>query len=107
MGFPDHGEDPTAAKNVDLATEKTMEKSQDHNDEFSHLSLDEAEILRRQLSDSSAPVRIGALYRFATLWDKFIIFISLLCAIPAGTARPLMSVRKSKHPAKNEDSEVH
>ena len=74
----------------DAQEEKKANK--DGDDPFANLPAQEAEILRRQLAISPVKVKIRDLFRFATKWDKLVIWLSILCAIVAGSARPLMSV---------------
>ena len=62
------------------------------NDPFKHLSPHEAEILRRQVVTQTAPSNYWSLYRYATVNDKIIIGISIICAIAGGAALPLMTV---------------
>lgn len=73
-----------------VSMEDVKEKDQDP---FAHLPPHEAAVLKRQVFVPEVAVGIKTLYRFATTWDLIIIFISCVCAIIAGAALPLMTVR--------------
>ena len=60
---------------------------------FGHLHEDEQEILRRQLSVPKIQLGFFGLYGYATVVDKAIIAISVVCAIVGGAIFPLMTVR--------------
>ncbi|TLD10736.1 hypothetical protein PgNI_05483 [Pyricularia grisea] len=49
-------------------------------------------ILSRQLESPTCEVSFLALYRYADVWDCLIIGVSVVCAIAAGAASPLLSV---------------
>lgn len=61
-------------------------------DPFKHLPPNEAAILKRQVDTPDSPSNYWSLYRYATLNDKIIIVISIICAIAGGAALPLMTV---------------
>ena len=61
-------------------------------DPFKHLPPNEAAILKRQVETPDSPSNYWSLYRYATLNDKIIIVISVICAIAGGAALPLMTV---------------
>lgn len=56
------------------------------------LSEDQKRILNTQLDCPTCDVSFLALYRFADVWDCLIIGVSVVCAIAAGAASPLLSV---------------
>ncbi|TLD09645.1 hypothetical protein PspLS_11745 [Pyricularia sp. CBS 133598] len=57
-----------------------------------NLSEDQKRILNTQLDSFTCDVSFLALYRFADVWDCLIIGVSVICAIAAGAASPLLSV---------------
>jgi ATP-binding cassette, subfamily B (MDR/TAP), member 1 len=59
---------------------------------LAHLPEPEQAILKRQLDSPSVSASWLKLYRYATTWDKVMVAISILCAIGAGAAMPLMTV---------------
>ena len=56
------------------------------------LSEDQKLILTSQLDSPDVKVSFLALYRYADGWDYLIIAVSILCAVAAGAALPLLSV---------------
>lgn len=62
-----------------------------------HLSEDEQRILNRQIDAPSIQASYFMLYRYATKADLAIIAISVICAVAAGAAFPLMTVSFSQH----------
>lgn len=69
-----------------------MSKSVDDEASFAHLTGQERELLKAQLDSPSVKVSWFGLYRYADSWDLVVTAISLLCAIAAGAALPLLSV---------------
>lgn len=69
-----------------------MSKSVNDEASFAHLTEQEKQILKAQLDSPSVKVSWFGLYRYADSWDIAITAISILCAIAAGAALPLLSV---------------
>lgn len=61
-------------------------------------SPEETEILRRQLEIPSVKVDFKSMFRYATTYDLVVMTISGLCAIAAGIAIPIMTVRSRLPP---------
>jgi ATP-binding cassette subfamily B (MDR/TAP) protein 1 len=59
---------------------------------LAHLPEHERAVLKRQLDIPSVSVSWLKLYRYATIWDKVIVGISVFCAVGAGAVMPLMTV---------------
>lgn len=59
------------------------------------LSEAQKQILSTQLDSFEVKISFLALYRYADGWDCLIIAVSVLCAIAAGAALPLLSVSLS------------
>ncbi len=64
---------------------------------FAHLTEDERQVLETQLHSPTTQVSYLDLYRFADARDVTITIVSVLCAIAAGAALPLLSVRTLPH----------
>lgn len=77
---------------TDFAPSLTMSKSVNDEASFAHLTEQEKQILKAQLDSPSVKVSWFGLYRYADLWDISITAISILCAIAAGAAPPLLSI---------------
>jgi ATP-binding cassette subfamily B (MDR/TAP) protein 1 len=71
------------------------EKAVDLSDDslFAHLPEHEKEILKRQLDAPAVKVSFFILYRYASRTDILIMIVSTICAIAAGAALPLFTVR--------------
>ena len=59
---------------------------------LAHLPEHEREVLKRQIDIPEVSVSWLKLYRYATFWDKVIIWIATFCAIGGGAVMPLMTV---------------
>lgn len=67
-------------------------KEEADNDPYKHLPPNEAEILKRQVVTPEVKAGFAALYRYASVNDLIIIFVSVFAAIASGAALPLMTV---------------
>lgn len=70
------------------------------------LSDAQKQILNTQLASPEVQVSFLALYRYADGWDWLIIAVSVLCAIAAGAALPLLSV-SSLVPGRRHQRGIH
>ncbi|KAK1245086.1 hypothetical protein MKX08_004715 [Trichoderma sp. CBMAI-0020] len=68
------------------------EPQEDPEEPFRHLPDNEAEILKRQALTPNLKQGIGALYRYSTGLDIFIMIIGAICSIGNGAALPLMTL---------------
>lgn len=55
---------------------------------------DDNEILRQQIQMPEIKVSYRALFRYSSSFDRLILSISIICALAAGAALPLMTVRE-------------
>lgn len=69
---------------------KVVDKEEDI---YAHLPEHEREILKRQVDTPDVKSGWKTLYRYSTTNDLLIMAVSSLCAIAAGAALPLMTVR--------------
>ena len=83
--------DQAAVEKMDSRIVKIRD-AKEGDEAFAHLPDHEREIIKRQLDVPSVSVSFKTLYRYATLNDKIIIFVSAICAIAGGAALPLMTV---------------
>lgn len=83
---------PDEELNLNKLDSNIVEVPKANVDPFKHLPPHEAAILRRQVETPESPSNYWSLYRYATLNDKIIIGISIICAIAGGAALPLMTV---------------
>jgi ATP-binding cassette subfamily B (MDR/TAP) protein 1 len=60
---------------------------------IAHLPEDERQVLKTQLEEIKVNISFFGLWRYATKIDILIMIISAICAIAAGAALPLFTVR--------------
>ncbi|KAL9109108.1 MAG: hypothetical protein Q9227_006199 [Pyrenula ochraceoflavens] len=77
---------------VETSEPRSTERESNQGDPFVHLADTEAEVLKKQVFTSEAPMRIRTLYRYATASDSITMAVSAVCAIAGGAALPLMTV---------------
>ena len=73
------------ATDRDSNSEKVCSKTLRTNEELA--------IINEQIEAPEVKVSYGSLFRYATTWDIILIMIGSICAIAAGFALPLMTVR--------------
>ncbi|OBT62096.1 hypothetical protein VE03_09020 [Pseudogymnoascus sp. 23342-1-I1] len=85
---------PPSKEAVDLKKldSNVIEVKKEDDDPFRHLPPDEAAVLKRQVDIPAVTSTYWTLYRYATFNDKLIIALSIVCAIAAGAALPLMTI---------------
>lgn len=66
--------------------------SADSEDDYKHLPPAHAEILKRQVDTPNIKVGFATLYRYASRNDIIILVVSLISAVAAGVALPLMTI---------------
>ena len=86
--------DDKQAAHLVIDDDKDKDRDGDELDEvFAHLPAPEREVLKRQLAGVDPKVSFVGLYRYATKIDVVTVIISALCAIAAGAALPLFTVK--------------
>lgn len=75
------------APDRDSNSEKIYSKALRTNEELA--------IINEQIEAPEVKVSYGTLFRYATAWDIILIIIASICAIAAGAALPLMTVRSN------------
>ena len=73
------------ATDRDSSSEKVYSKTPRTNEELA--------IINEQIEAPEVKVSYGTLFRYATAWDIILIIMGSVCAIAAGSALPLMTVR--------------
>jgi ATP-binding cassette subfamily B (MDR/TAP) protein 1 len=67
---------------------------------YAHLPENEKQILKKQLDALEVKVSFFALFRYSSRMDILVIVVSAICAIAAGAALPLFTVRSAVSVAK-------
>ncbi|RFU77428.1 abc multidrug transporter mdr1 [Trichoderma arundinaceum] len=71
---------------------KPGEVKEDPEEPYRHLPDNEAEILKRQALTPDLKQGMGALYRYTTGMDIFVMIVASICSIANGAALPLMTL---------------
>jgi hypothetical protein len=79
--------------------------SSNASDKMAAAQLDdnEMELIKKQIDLPTDTSGYFALYRFCDTFDILILYVSVLAAIAAGAASPLMTVRTTPPPYNNRD----
>ncbi|KAK9447474.1 P-loop containing nucleoside triphosphate hydrolase protein [Limtongia smithiae] len=82
----------TADDKLSVSTGETVKIESARLDEFSHLPVNEAKILRDQVEFVQKSANFFSFYRYATAKDIAMLCVATFCAVCDGCARPLMTV---------------